>query len=111
MPTQRRFRIRKGDTIEVVAGRDRGRRGSVERVVPSTGRVVVEGINLRKRHRRPRAVGQPAGIIEFNAPLDVSNLMLVCPHCGERTRVGFQIDADGVKQRHCHKCDEPLGES
>ena len=111
MPTQRRFRIRKGDTVEVVAGRDRGRRGSVERVVPSTGRVVVEGINLRKRHRRARAVGQRAGIIEFNAPLDISNLVLVCPQCGERTRVRYQFDADGAKQRRCHKCDEPLGES
>ena len=108
MAARRRFRIRKGDTVEVIAGRDRGLRGTVERTVPETGRVVVEGVNVRKRHARPRAVGQPAGIIEFNAPMDVSNLMLVCPHCGARVRVGFRSGQDGVKRRHCRKCGESL---
>ncbi len=108
MAETRKFRIRKGDSVEVVAGRDRGQRGTIERVVPSSGNVVVEGINVRKRHTRPRAVGQPAGIIEFNAPLDASNLMLVCPHCAERTRVGFRIGSDGEKTRYCKKCDESV---
>ena len=108
MAKTRRFRIRKGDTVEVVAGRDRGQRGTIERVVPSSGNVVVEGINVRKRHTRPRAVGQPAGIIEFKAPLDASNLMLVCPHCADRTRVGYRIASDGHKTRHCKKCNESV---
>ena len=107
---RRRFRIRKGDTVEVVAGRDRGRRGTVERTVPETGRVVVEGINTRKRHTRPRAIGQPAGIIDFDAPVDASNVMLVCPHCGVRVRVSFRRAAGGVKRRYCRKCDESLDE-
>ncbi len=106
--TKRRFRIRKGDTVEVVTGRDRGRRGEVERMVPETGRVVVEGTNVRKRHTRPRAMGQRAGIIEFNAPFDASNVMLVCPHCGERTHVAFRFGSDDSKHRYCKQCDENL---
>ena len=106
----RKFKVRKGDTVEVIAGRDSGRRGTVEAVVPANGRVLIEGINIRKRHARPRAVGQPAGIIEFNAPIDVSNVMLICTHCGERTRVGNRIDADGVKRRYCRKCAEMIDE-
>jgi len=106
----RRFRIRKGDTIEVLQGRDVGRRGVVEHVVPATGRVVVEGVNVRKRHARPRAIGQPAGIIDFNAPLDVSNVMLVCPACNRAARVGFTQGSDGVKRRYCRKCNELIDE-
>ena len=106
----RRFRIRKGDTIQVLQGRDVGRRGVVEHVVPATGRVVVEGVNVRKRHARPRAIGQPAGIIDFNAPLDVSNVMLVCPACNQPSRVGYALGDDGVKRRFCRKCSEQLDE-
>ncbi len=106
----RRFRIRKGDTVEVLHGRDAGRRGVVERVVPETGRVVVEGVNVRKRHAKPRAIGQPAGIIEFNAPLDVSNVMLVCPASGKRERVGYRFDDDGVKRRYARRSNEPIGD-
>ena len=105
-----RFRIRKGDTIQVLQGRDVGRRGVVEHVVPSTGRVVVEGVNVRKRHARPRAIGQPAGIIDFNAPLDVSNVMLVCPVCDQPVRVGYRLGEDGVKRRRCRKCNELIDE-
>ncbi len=105
-----RFRIRKGDTIQVLQGRDVGRRGVVERVVPATGRVVVEGVNVRKRHARPRAIGQPAGIIDFNAPLDASNVMLVCPVCDQPVRVGYRLGDDGVKRRHCRKCNELIDE-
>ena len=106
----RRFRIRKGDTVQVLQGRDIGRRGVVERVVPATGRVVIEGVNVCKRHARPRAIGQPAGIIDFNAPLDVSNVMLVCPACGQPARVGYTLGDDGVKRRYCRKCNEQIDE-
>ena len=103
---RRKFRIRKGDTVEVLQGRDAGRRGVVEHVIPSSGRIVVEGINLRKRHARPRAMGQPAGIIEFNAPLHSSNVMYVCSSCDQTSRVGAHINDDGSKSRHCRKCNE-----
>ena len=102
----RKFRIRKGDTVEVLQGRDAGRRGVVEHVIPSSGRIVVEGINLRKRHAKPRAMGQPAGIIEFNAPLHSSNVMYVCASCEQPSRVGSHINDDGSKGRHCRKCNE-----
>ncbi len=101
-----KFRIRKGDTVEVLQGRDAGRRGVVEHVIPSSGRIVVEGINLRKRHAKPRAMGQPAGIIEFNAPLHSSNVMYVCSSCDQTSRVGAHINDDGSKSRHCRKCNE-----
>lgn len=106
----RRFRIRKGDTVQVLQGRDIGRRGVVERVVPATGRLVVEGVNVRKRHARPRAIGQPAGIIDFNAPLDASNVMLVCPVCDQLVRVGFKQGDDGRKRRYCRRCKEQIDE-
>ena len=108
MATPHRFRVRKGDTVEVVTGRDQGRQGVVDRVIPDTGKVVVEGINLRKRHTKPRAIGQQAGIIEFNAPLDVSNVMLVCRHCGKRTRIGIRVARGGSRARQCKACQEIL---
>lgn len=104
-----RFRIRKGDNVQVLQGRDAGRRGVVEYVVPSTGRVVIDGVNVCKRHAKPRSIGQPGGIIDFNAPLDISNVMLVCPACDKPTRVGFQVDGDR-KWRYCRKCNERTDE-
>jgi len=104
------YRIRKGDTVEVIGGKDRGKRGKVLRVVPAMRRAVVEGINRHKRHRRPRAVGQPAGIIEFDAPISVSKVMLVCPKCGQRARIGYQVGADGTKRRTCRACNETIDE-
>ncbi|HCU73989.1 MAG TPA: 50S ribosomal protein L24 [Chloroflexi bacterium] len=103
-----KFRIRKGDTVEVLQGRDAGRRGEVERVIPSNGRIIVEGINLRKRHARPRAMGQPAGIIEFNAPLHASNVMYVCPSCDQTSRTVINVSDDGSRNRHCRKCNEKI---
>ena len=102
------IRIRKGDTVEVISGNDRGLRGKVMRVLPKKERVVVAGVNIIKKHQRPVRAGrgevQP-GIIEFEAPIHASNVMLVCPHCGERTRVGFQIQDDGRKVRRCIECE------
>ncbi len=100
-------RIKKGDRVEVIAGEDRGRRGTVQSVFPKKDRVVVAGINLVKKHQRPMRAGrreiQP-GIIDFEAPIHLSNVMLVCPQCEERTRVGFKRQEDGRKVRVCKKC-------
>ena len=101
-------RIRKSDTVEVLSGRDRGKRGTVERVMPRERRVVVEGINIRKRHTRARRPGAPQGIIEFPAPLHVSNVAVVCEACDRATRVGFRFLADGSKVRFCRRCDEVI---
>ena len=108
MAQTHQFRLRKGDTVEVLSGRDKGLQGAIDRVVPETGQLVVEGINVRKRHTKPRAMGQRAGIIEFNAPLDASNVMLVCPHCGARSRIGIRVGRRGARTRYCKSCNESL---
>lgn len=97
------MRIKKGDQVEVVAGNDRGLRGEVQRVLPKENRVVVSGVNMVKKHQRPRPTGgrtpTQGGIIEFEAPIDVSNVMLVDPGTGELTRVGVRRDEDGRQVR------------
>ncbi len=100
-------RIKKGDKVEVIAGKDIGTRGEVLRVLTKENRVVVAQVNIAKKHQRPTQAGrqqiQP-GIIEFEAPLHLSNVMLVCTQCDKRTRVGFRINEDGQKVRVCRKC-------
>jgi large subunit ribosomal protein L24 len=103
-------RIKKGDTVEVISGDGRGLRGEVQKVEPAKKRVIVAGVNMVKKHQRPMRAGrrevQP-GIIEFEAPIHSSNVMLVCPSCNERTRVGFQREG-GRKVRVCKKCGETI---
>jgi len=102
-------RIRKGDTVEVISGDERGARGTVHQVLPRQDRVIVSGINLIKKHQRPTGqVRTQMGIIELEAPLHLSNVALVCRHCHQRTRVGFQILPDGHKVRVCKKCGEVI---
>ena len=102
-------RIREGDTVEVISGDDREVRGTVHRLIPKKDRVVVSGVKLVKKHQRPMPTGgrmqTQAGIIEFEAPIHLSNVMLVCPQCDQRTRVAFQRLEDGGKVRVCKKCD------
>jgi large subunit ribosomal protein L24 len=100
-------KIRKGDTIQVLAGNDRGKRGEVHTVLPKTGQVIVSGINLVKKHqKRTGNVRTQAGIIEREGPIDISKVGLVCKNCGKPTRVGFKIFEDGHKARVCRKCGE-----
>lgn len=103
-----KVKIRKGDLVEVIRGRfeDKGKRGEVIRVLPKEGRVVVQGVNMRKKHQRQiQAQGRTLspGIIEFEGPISISNVMLVCPVCNQRTRVGIHRTEDSV-QRVCKKC-------
>jgi len=103
-----KVKIRKGDTVEVISGRfeDKGKRGEVIRVLPKDSRVVVQGVNMRKKHQREvQTQGRTLspGIIEFEAPVSISNVMLVCPVCDEPTRVGVLRSEDGV-QRVCKNC-------
>ena len=99
-------KVRKNDTVLVIAGRERGKRGKVARVLPGEGRLVIEGVNLVKRHTRPRTMGQPGGIIEKEASLNLSNVMLVCSRCDHPARVGFRLLDDGTKVRTCKRCGE-----
>lgn len=106
------MRIKKGDTVEVIAGNAKGARGEVIRVVLKDGRVVVSGINMVTKHQKPRPVAgsnrNQGGIIEFEAPIDVSNVMLVCPHTGEPTRVSIRRDENGKRIRVSQKSGQDI---
>ncbi len=99
------MKIRKGDRVKIIRGKDRGRDGVVKRVLPSENKVIVEGINIAKKHVKPRGEQQKGGIIRVEKPLDVSKVMVICPSCSQPTRVGFRIDKDGKKYRICRKCE------
>lgn len=102
------MRIKKGDKVEVISGDDRGLSGTVHQVMPGEDRVVVRGINIVKKHQRATPTGGrgqvQGGIIELEAPIHVSNVMLICPICKQRTRVGYDILKSGEKVRVCKKC-------
>jgi large subunit ribosomal protein L24 len=98
--------VRKNDTVIVVGGKDRGKRGRVLRVVPDRNRVIVEGINFIKRHTRPNPQQNvKGGVVEREASLHASNVQIVCPECGAPTRIGHELLGDGRKVRVCRKCD------
>jgi large subunit ribosomal protein L24 len=103
--------VKTGDEVLIIAGKDKGRRGKIKRSIPSAGRVVVEGLNIAKRHMKPRGPGKPGGIIDIEAPLDASNVMLICPSCGRASRTGkrFLDETDHKgrqrKVRYCKACD------
>ena len=100
--------VRKGDTVMVVAGKERGKKGKVLRVIPEKGRVVIERINMIKRHRKPSGPQNPGGILEKEAPLDQSNVMLICPQCNKPTRVGRKHLQGRARVRTCKKCKETI---
>jgi large subunit ribosomal protein L24 len=102
--------VRRGDTIVVLAGKDRGKRGTVERI-ERTKRglgVVIPGINMAKRHQRPRSRTQTAGILDLPVPLHISSVQVVCPRCGKPTRVGHQQLENGQRVRVCKQCGEQI---
>ncbi|HLX89352.1 MAG TPA: 50S ribosomal protein L24 [Acidimicrobiales bacterium] len=101
------MRIRKGDTVEVLSGKHRGKRGSVMRALPKDGKVVVEGANMAKRHTKPRGATMQGGIIDKDMPLPVAAVAIVCSSCGP-TRIGMRIDEQGRKIRTCRKCGGDL---
>jgi large subunit ribosomal protein L24 len=102
------MKIRKNDTVIVIAGKDRGKKGKVRRAFPNEDKIVVEGLNMIKRHSRARRAARQAGIIELEAPVHVSNVMLLCDKCGKPTRVGFRFLADGKRVRICNSCREVI---
>lgn len=100
--------VRKGDTVAVIAGRERGKRGKVLRVLPERGRVLVEHVNMIKRHQRPTQKLRQGGIIEREGPLALSNVLLVCSRCDRPVRTGIKTLADGRKIRVCKRCGESV---
>lgn len=99
-------KIKRDDVVLVIGGRDRGKQGTVRTVLARESRLVVQGVNMVKRHQKPQAQGTQAGIIEKEAPIHVSKVMLVCKSCRKPARVGFGVRPDGAKSRVCRECGE-----
>lgn len=103
-----RVHVKKGDMVEVIAGRQRGKRGKVLQVVPKHDRLIVEGVNVHKRHSKPTQKLPQGGIVEKEGAVYSSRVMLVCPKCGRAARVGHGYLADGTKVRVCKRCGEQI---
>ena len=102
-----KMKLKRGDTVRVMSGKDAGREARIARTYPSKGKIVVEGVNTAKRHQKPTGQTMQGGIIDKDMPIDASNVMIVCPDCGP-TRIGYRYDDDGIKVRVCRKCGKDL---
>ena len=101
------MKLKVGDTVRVIAGKDKGTESRIARVLRKKNKIIVEGVATAKRHQRPTGQTMQGGIIDKDMPIDVSNVMIVCPECGP-TRVGARFDEDGRKYRVCRKCGSDL---
>jgi large subunit ribosomal protein L24 len=101
------MKIKKGDTVLIISGKDRGKRAKVLDVFPASNRAVVEGVNLRKKHVKPKKSGQKGQIVQLPGPFDISNAKLICSKCGKATRVGYKI-SEKNKFRICKKCGQEI---
>lgn len=102
------LRVKKGDTVIVLSGKDKGKTGRVLSVIPKEERVIVEKINMIKKHMKPNKQHPQGGIIEKEGPIHISKVMLICPKCNKPTRIGNKILEDGKKVRVCKKCKEVM---
>jgi large subunit ribosomal protein L24 len=101
------MKLKKADLVKIVAGKDKGKTGKIERILPQIGKVLVTGVNQYKRHMKARAQGQTSEIVTITKPLSSQNVALVCPHCKLQTRIGFRIEKND-KIRVCRKCDKKI---
>jgi len=102
------LKIKKGDKVQVLTGKDRGAKGEVTRVLPDAGKVIIDGVNVAKKHQKATNATMQGGIIDKDMPLPVANVALLCPSCGKPTRVGYRRDPDGTKVRTCKKCGKDI---
>lgn len=102
------FKIRKDDTVQVIKGKDNGKKGKVLQIFPEGRHAIVEGINLVKKHKRQTRQDEKGGIVSIEAPISISNLMLVCKNCNRAVRIGFKILQDKTKSRFCKSCNEVI---
>lgn len=102
------YKIKKGDTVQVTTGKDKGKKGKVISLMAGNTRALVEAINLVKKARRQTQQNQQGGIVSIEAPISISNLMLICKSCNKPTRIGFRIAKDGRKERICKRCQGVL---
>lgn len=103
-----KIHVKKDDKVVVISGKDAGAQGQVLKTDPKSGRVVVSGVNMIKKHQKMVSQNKPSGIIEKEGSIDASNVMLVCPKCGKATRVGMRVAEDGAKYRVCKKCQADI---
>lgn len=101
------MKLRKGDNVIVLSGNDKGKTGEVLEIIPSTQKIIVKGINIRKKHVKPRKAGEEGGIIPSEFPIHNSKVALLCPKCGKATKIGYKIE-DNKKVRICKKCGAEL---
>lgn len=105
---KQKLHVKKGDMVQVISGKDAGKKGKILSVIPSKGRVLVEGVNIIKRHTKPSQTNPQGGIVEKEAPIASSNVMVYCPKCKDPVRINKKTLADGEKVRVCNKCGEEL---
>ncbi len=101
----KKMHVKRGDLVQVLSGKDKGKKGKVLTAMPEEGKVVVEGVAIVKKHQKARMQGQESGIIHMEAPIDASNVLRVCSKCGKGVRTGVKVNEDGSKVRYCKKCN------
>ncbi len=100
--------VKKGDNVMVISGKDAGKTGKILAAIPKEGRVLIAGVNMATKHKKPRGMQQPGGIIHQEAPIYACKVMLVCPACQKPTRIAHKINDDGHSVRTCKKCGKPI---
>ena len=103
-----KLHVKKGDTVQVISGKDKGAKGAVIEAFPSEGRIRVEGVNILTKHKKPSQAMQQGGIVKTEGKIDASTVLLYCDACGKGVRTGVQINEDGSKVRVCRKCGKVL---
>ena len=101
------MKLKKGDQVLIISGKDKGKTGKITKSLPKDLKILVEGINMHKKHVRPKRQGEKGQTVEISSPLNVSNVKMVCPKCGKATRVGYTIDKN-IKKRICKKCKQEI---
>lgn len=104
----KKVHVKTGDTVTVLSGKERGKKGKVLAVSPKEGKVIIEGINMVTKHVKPRKMGEAGGIVKAEGAMYACKVQIVCPRCGKPTRVGHKVQEDGTKERICKKCGESL---
>lgn len=102
----KKMHVKRGDTVQVIAGKDKGKEGKIITAIPELGKVVVEGVAMVKKHKKARRQGEESSIVTMEAAIDASNVMRVCSKCGKPARTGIKVLEDGSKVRYCKKCEE-----